>query len=299
MKQNTASQRIAAELRARIRSGKLAPGERLPSVRALVAEHGVALATATKALAVLKKEGLVRVKPGVGTLVRGAGEAAADPPRARIVEAAIAIADDEGTDALSMRLLARELGLPTMSLYRHVASKDELLIMMADAVLAESPPPRPAKARARLGWRARLEQLARAQWAGYRRHPWLPALLSMTRPAAMKHGMAHTEHVMAALADAGIATADLLRTGVAFLAYVRGMAVSLEAEERAEQDSGMSNAEWMRAQEPAFAPLVAAYPTLARLAALPDSDMSLDALFETGLALVLDGLERRAGRARA
>lgn len=294
MKQNTASQRIASELRARIRSGKLAPGDLVPSVRTLVAEHDVALATATKALAMLRKEGLVRVRPGIGTVVRGPDEAAAEPPRARIVEAAIAIADDEGTDALSMRLLARELGVATMSLYRHVASKDELLLYMCDAVLAEDPPPK----RGRLGWRARLDALARQQWAAYRRHPWLPAQLSMTRPAAMKHGMAHTEYVLAALSDAGLADAELLRAGVTFLAYVRGMAISLEGEQRAEQDTGMSNEEWMRANEATFAPFMASFPTLARVAALPDADMSLDALFEVGLALMLDGLARRVAVTR-
>src|SRR5262245_51012513 len=71
--QNTASHRVAAELRARIRSGALAPGERIPSARGITAEFGVALATAQKVLATLRREGLVRAIPGVGTVVRARG----------------------------------------------------------------------------------------------------------------------------------------------------------------------------------------------------------------------------------
>ena len=288
MKQNTATQRVASELRARIRSGELAPGARVPSARQIVREWGVALATATKVLAQLKREGLVRVQPGIGTVVR-VGERGVELSRERIVQAAIAIADDEGTDALTMRTLARELGVATMSLYRHIASREELINRMADAVLAEEKLP-PAAG----GWRRRLEALARQQWGGYRRHAWLAQTLSMTRPQALKNGMRHTECVLAALEELRLDPVTTLRTGVSFLAYVRGMAVSLEAEQRAEQDTGLNNQEWMATQESTFAPMLSGLPTLARMAQLPDSDMSLDALFECGLGCFLDGLATRA-----
>src|SRR5262245_61595099 len=71
VKQNTASQRIVAELRTKIRSGRLRTGERVPSARQIKQQYGVALATATKVLAALKREGLVKPQPGVGTVVRG------------------------------------------------------------------------------------------------------------------------------------------------------------------------------------------------------------------------------------
>lgn len=60
---------IAAELRRRVRSGELSPGDRVPSTRAITREWGVAMATATKALGVLRQEGLVRPEAGVGTVV--------------------------------------------------------------------------------------------------------------------------------------------------------------------------------------------------------------------------------------
>jgi len=285
VKQNTATSRIVSELRDRIKQGKLAPGDAVPSARQIVREFGVAIATATKVLAQLRREGLVRVEPGIGTIVRG--ERAPDLSRARIVEAAIAIADDEGTAALSMRTVARELGVATMSLYRHVPSKDALLVLMADAALGEVAVPRPP----RTAWRAYVETLAKLQWEGYRRHRWLAPMISMTRPQQLPHGMQHTEAVLFALSNLGLADRDVLRVGVALLGYVRGMAVGLESEREAERDTGMDQTEWMESQNAAFAPLIAKLPTLRRLSAL-DQELGLDTLFETGLKLFLDGLER-------
>jgi AcrR family transcriptional regulator len=300
MKQNTASQRIAAALRAQIRSGALAPGAPVPSARQLVREHGVALATAAKVLAMLRRERLVRVVPGVGTIVRGP-DGGPDLSREHIVHTAVAIADDEGLAALSMRGVAAEMGVATMSLYRHVPSKDELLVAMIDAVMAEQPLP----ARSKGGWRARLEAIAALHWEGYARHPWLAHALSLTRPQASPSGMAHTEWVLDALTELGMDPATALRTGVAFIGYIRGMAMSVEPERQAEQDTGLSSQQWMDAHEDTFAPLTARFPTLARLSRVPDVDMGLDAIFASGLRCFLDGLEhawgggRKRSRARA
>jgi DNA-binding transcriptional regulator YhcF (GntR family) len=288
MKQNTASQRIVAELRARIRSGAIAPGECVPSARQIVRDFGVALATASKVLAQLRREGLVVVKPGIGTVVRK--ERGPDLTRQLIIEAAIAIADDEGTVRLTMRALAKELGVATMSLYRHVASREELLLLMADAVLAEAELPR----RTPNKWRSELERIARLQFASYRRHPWLAQLLSMTRPQLLKNGIRHTEFVLSAIAALDLGSAATLRSGVMLLAFIRGMGVSLEAELQAEQDSGLTNDEWMSTQLPTFMPLFPQLPTLARLASERDIDMSLEALFECGLTAILDGLQAQA-----
>jgi AcrR family transcriptional regulator len=291
MKQNTASARIAAGIRAKIRSGALVPGDLAPSARQIVRDEGVALATATKVLALLRREGLVRSKPGVGTVVLG--ERSPDLSREKIVAAAIAIADDDGTEALSMRTLARELGVATMSLYRYVKSRDDLLALMVDAAFAERPPP----TFTREGWRARLETIARLQWDGYRRHPWLAHAISMTRPAATKNGMRHTEAVLAALAALNLGDEALLQTGVAFIAYVRGMAASLEAEMRAEQDTGITSEQWMDENEASFAVHLAEMPELTRLGGVPGIDMSIDALYACGLRVWLDGLATRNGAA--
>src|SRR5690349_14654747 len=104
--------RIVAEISARVAAGTLRPGDRIPSARQITREWGVAIATATKVLATLRQEGVVRPVPGVGTVVTGGApqppvavrpdpsrEPAREPTRERIVRAAIAVADAEGLAA--------------------------------------------------------------------------------------------------------------------------------------------------------------------------------------------------------
>lgn len=283
MKQNTASRRVAAELRERIRAGTIAAGQPIPSARQIVADFDVALATASKAISQLKDEGLVRVEPGIGTIVRG--QRTPELSRARIVEAAISIADDEGTAGLSMRTVAKELGVATMSLYRHVPNKDVLFELMADAVLAETPIPRPAR-----DPRKHLAALARLQWDGYKRHRWLAPMISMTRPQLLPHGMQHTEAVLVAFEQLGLPDRDVERHGIALLGIIRGLACGLEAEREAEADTGMDQTEWMAAHGHKFTEVMAKLPTLSRLTQL-DVEMSLDVLFETALAAFLNGIK--------
>src|SRR6266536_5823191 len=194
--------RIATELRRRITSGELGVGDRLPSARQITQEWGVAIATATKVLATLRRAGLARPVPGVGTVV--AAPSQVDTPRRRevepgptreaIVRAAIRIADEEGLSALSMRRVAAEFGLAAMSLYRHVSGKDELLLLMTDAVYGEEQLPDSVP-----DWRGALELHARRQWAACRRHPWIARLISFTRPMLAPNGMAYTEWAMRVL----------------------------------------------------------------------------------------------------
>src|SRR5437763_16528864 len=114
--------RIVAELERRIAAGELRPGDRVPSTRQLTQEWGGARATATRALSALRQQGLVHAVQGVGTVVADPKRPARAEPgheltRERIVRAAIAIADDEGLAAVSMRRIATELHAATMSLY--------------------------------------------------------------------------------------------------------------------------------------------------------------------------------------
>ena len=111
--------------------------------------------------------------PGVGTVVAPrARPVESGPDRDLVVSTAITIADAEGLTGLSMRRLAGEVGVPTMSLYRHVADKEELVLLMMDKVMAANPPP-PSLSPETDGWRACVEALARLQWSMYRRHMWL------------------------------------------------------------------------------------------------------------------------------
>jgi hypothetical protein len=157
----------------------------------------------------------------------------------------------------------------------------------------------PALAATEAGWRARLELLARVSWQMYGRHPWLAPALSMTRPQLSVSGMQHTEWTLAALLAAGFAPDTAMRTCVAFMAYVRGLAMSVEPEREAERDTGMTSEEWMAANEEQFAGVMPRFPALARISAIDDLDMRLDALFECGLACLLAGIEVRLAAERA
>lgn len=86
---------------------------------------------------------------------------------AQIVDAAVALADRDGLSAVSMHAVAAELKTGAMSLYRYVASKDDLLELMADAAIGDS-----VDARGEDGWRAGLRRWAWGALAAYRRHPW-------------------------------------------------------------------------------------------------------------------------------
>ncbi|MCY1145677.1 TetR/AcrR family transcriptional regulator C-terminal domain-containing protein [Actinoplanes sp. Pm04-4] len=287
--------RIAAELADRIAAGEPPPGERIMSTRQIMAEYGVAMATATKVINQLRAEGLVRAQPGVGTVVAGptrpAGEA---PDRDLVVRTAITIADAEGLQGLSMRRLAGELDIPTMSVYRHVKDKEELVLLMMDKVMAANPPP-PRMDPSRDGWRACVEALARLQWSMYRRHTWLAQAVSFTRPLLAPHAMAHTEWTMWALEGQGLDVKTQFRAAVTVANYVRGTAVNLEEEEQAVQETGMTDAEWMDAQEERFVEVLTSgrLPLMARFMASSERELTLDSLLEYGLQRLLDGLSRQ------
>jgi AcrR family transcriptional regulator/DNA-binding transcriptional regulator YhcF (GntR family) len=299
--------RIVGELRRRITAGELRPGDRVPSTRQIAQQWGVAIATATKALATLGHEGLVRAVPRVGTVVNasqpGPGSSQHPPrrrpapapeqelTRARIVHAAVGVADAEGLAAVSMRRVAAELGVATMSLYRHVPSKDQLVGLMVDAAFGEAELPEPPPP----GWRAQLELIARTQWAVSRRHPWIARVISLTRPTPAPNAMAHTEWALRAVDGLGLDSATMLHVAITIAGYVQATAVNLESEVEAEQDTGITSDEWLQSQEEAVATVFASgrFPTLAAVVAQPDLDLDLDTLFEFGLRLLLDGLAVR------
>jgi DNA-binding transcriptional regulator YhcF (GntR family) len=285
--------RIAGDIRRRIAVGELAPGDRVPSTRRITQEWGVAMATATKALAALNQEGLVRAVPGVGTVVAAPERERRAAPGRRltregVIRAAIALVDTEGLAALSMRRLATEFGTSTMALYRHVPSKGELVRLMSEAVFSEGPPgPRPA------GWRAQLAGEARWLWGQYERHPWLArAMAALTRPMASPHAMRFTERVLSAMSGLGLTPYQMIHVHLTLLGYAQGVALAIELESQARQDTGMTAEEWLASNEPRMEEIHmnGAYPTLSRLFGQDEFDLELGALFEFGLERMLDGI---------
>nr|WNW42000.1 TetR/AcrR family transcriptional regulator C-terminal domain-containing protein [Streptomyces sp. Li-HN-5-13] len=301
-------EQIAGELRERIERGELRPGDRVPSTREITRRWNVAMATATKVLAELRGRGLVRAVPGVGTVVAGSPAPDPSPPRPggaparaaaprrpapegvltaeRIVAAAVAVADGEGLEALSMRRVAAELDVATMSLYRHVPDKDGLVHLMMDRVFAGVSF---SAADAALGWRARLELAAHLLWRTFRAHPWLASALSVTRPQPVANALPFGEWVLSALVAEGLDVSSVFTAYLTLFNYVRGTALNLEMEAAAEAATGQDAEAWMDQQEGMFMELVAAYPTFVRLTR-EGYDFDLDQLFEFGLQRLLDGL---------
>jgi DNA-binding transcriptional regulator YhcF (GntR family) len=293
--------RIAAELRRRIEDGELGPGDPLPSTRQIVRDFGVAMATATKALAALQNDGLARSVPGVGTVVGLADPPSPAPPRrrrsttplsrGRIVAVALQIADGEGLGALSMRRVATRLDVTTMALYRHVSNREHLIRLMADAAFAQFPLPEPPP----VGWRRRLEMAARLQWTMYQHHPWLAQAMSFTRPLLAPRVLAHSEWVMRALDGLGLDPVTVVHVHATVAAHVRGLAVNLEPEAEAAAHSGISDREWMDAYGTRALAGDSAGQAFPHLARVPANSLDLGTLFEFGLQRLLDGIAMLIG----
>jgi AcrR family transcriptional regulator len=279
---------IVSEVRRRIEAGELRPGDRVPSARAITRQWGVAIATATKAHAALRDEGLTVARAGVGTVVAGpATRRDHDLTKERIVAAAIAIADADGIAELSMRRIAADLGVATMSLYRHVPSKDELTLAMIDTAIGDLRLP----SRHPGGWRACLELCARLEWAMFQRHPWLGPSMSLTRPQMAPNAMRLSEWVMAAFDGTALSLSERMYIQVLLFGFVRGLASALELEAEAIRESGLTADEWMESQFGVFTTLMQAngMTHFQQLTGEP-FDLDLNSLFEFGLARLLDGI---------
>lgn len=303
---STPSARIAEDIRHLISSGDLSPGDKVPSTRRITQEWGVAMATASKALAALAQEGLVRAVPGVGTVVVGATGSAPQHDRtpggltrARVVRTALAIADAEGLATLTMRRVATDLGVSTMALYRHVPGKADLVHLMSEAAFAERPLEGPRATVGPPGWRAQLTYAAHWLWQMYERHPWMAqAMASLTRPTAAKEAMRYTEWVLRALNGQGLSPYEMLHTHLTLFGHVQGLAAALELENRALQDTGMTGEEWMASNEPRAEAIQAsgAYPILGGLFQQDEFELDLDTLFAFGVDRILDGVQALISR---
>jgi AcrR family transcriptional regulator len=199
------------------------------------------------------------------------------------------VADAEGLGGLSMRRIATDLGIPTMSLYRHVRSREELLTRMLDAVYASAPLPDQLPD----GWRARAEVCARTMWGAFQRHPWAAHVMSMTRPQVVPHGLAHTEAMLSAFAGIPGRSLDLdtrMHLAVSVFQLVRGLGSGIEPAVLAQKDDGLTDEEWMDRSLPALQAVAdpRRYPHVAA-ATSTDVDLTLDTLFEFGLARLLEG----------
>ncbi|MET8678914.1 TetR/AcrR family transcriptional regulator [Streptomyces sp. NPDC004647] len=210
----------------------------------------------------------------------------------RIVTAAVAVADAEGLEAVSMRRVATELGAGTMSLYRYVPGKAELLDLMLDKVndvgdTTEYDPD--------LGWRGVLDLIAHGIWEMYTQHPWL-LLVDQARPVLGPNALAGLEISLGGIQDAALSDREKITVLTLIEGYVHGLARGHVNSVRAEQRTGVSDKDFWDAQAPILekAMNTGRYPLLAAL----DEDAFTghsEATFEFGLQRLLDGLETFIG----
>jgi AcrR family transcriptional regulator len=206
-----------------------------------------------------------------------------------ITRAAIELADAEGLAALSMRRVAERLGTAAMSLYTYVPGKAELLDLMLDAVCAETARPEHVPG----GWRGRLEQVARENWALYRRHPWL-VHIAPGRPVLGPGTIAKYDYELRAVDGVGLGDLDAVLTLV--LGHVSGTARGLVDAAQAERRTGMTDLQWWEAHAPLLEKVFDAerFPIAARVGetagAALEAAYDPEHAFEFGLKRVLDGI---------
>ncbi|MEU5865375.1 TetR/AcrR family transcriptional regulator C-terminal domain-containing protein [Nonomuraea sp. NPDC047529] len=215
----------------------------------------------------------------------------------RIVRAAVELADAEGLEGLSMRKVADRLGFTTMSLYRHVPGRDQLVDLMRDEVLGEAlvaapdtgPESAPAAAPdADGGWRGRLEEAARRAWELRIRHPWL-AEVRGSRHLPGPNAVAHYDHMLGALTGTALRPSEVVAVVGLLGRFVDAEALLLAETRREERRSGVSEQEWWGARDSLYERLDR-YPALSRLWETGGWDDPEDS-FTFGLRRLLDGVE--------
>ncbi len=199
--------------------------------------------------------------------------------RERIVEAAVAVADESGAAAVTMKAVAARLGVTPMALYRYVRNKEGLVDLMLDAGAAEVTLVPGA-------WRDALRGLALATRAMIKRHPWFAELVH-TRPPAGPNQMRRLEFVLTILTDHG-ATLPMAMTQAAMLdrhVFGAGLQEATEARFGTADDPTALHAAMtdMRARAQGE------FPNLARWLSAP-SGPSPDDQFELVLGFLLDGI---------
>jgi AcrR family transcriptional regulator len=212
--------------------------------------------------------------------------------RAAIVREAIAMLDAQGVEALSMRKLGARLNAGATSLYRHVATKDELMELAVDEVVAEITVPPAGDP----GWRAAVTEAARSFRATALRHPWVASVLGQAGLAYLGPNLMSLTERLAALFTA-VGFPDPSGAIDTVLSYVIGMSTTEAAWLTTVARSGETEAAFIARLMPAAQQAAADYENLAgayaAAAQVPDPAEIRDLKFAYGLDVILDGLALR------
>jgi len=203
--------------------------------------------------------------------------------RERVLRAAVGLADERGIESLSMRELGRRLGVEAMSLYNHVANKDDILDGMVDLVVSEIDLPSGA-----VDWRQAMRVRAISAQAAFSRHPWASGLID-SRESSGPARLHYFDWVVGTLRRAGFTIEMAARAFSVLDSYIYGFG---------RQQLNMSAGRDIEPEEmgEAFLRAIPAdeYPYLREMVVDYAMNSSYDesADFEFGLDLILDGLQR-------
>jgi AcrR family transcriptional regulator len=203
--------------------------------------------------------------------------------RERVLRAALALADEGGIESLTMRRLGQELGVEAMSLYNHVANKDDILDGLVDLVFSEIALPSD-----RAEWKSAMRQRAISARDVLLRHPWATSLMN-SRPKPGPSTLRHNDSVLGSLRGAGF-TVDLAAHAFSVIdGYIYGFALQQtnlpsHTSEESAQLAGSILRELPAHEYPHLAEMIVEH------AMKPGYDYAEE--FEFGLDLILEGLER-------
>jgi AcrR family transcriptional regulator len=204
--------------------------------------------------------------------------------RARVLMAAISLADDEGIEALTMRRLGERLGVEAMSLYNHVANKEDLLVGMGDVILGEIELPADD-----VDWKTAMRRRAVSARDVFVSHPWAVVLVD-TRAHPGPAALRYADSVLGSLRRGGFTPNTAALAFWVLDSYVYGSArqqSNVQAQEAADPTSAQATRE--------LSPETYPYLVQAALSYASEPGWDTEDEFESGLEMILDGLERRLG----
>lgn len=162
--------------------------------------------------------------------------------RDRIAQAGIAIADSEGLESVTMRRVAAALGVGTMSSYKHVVDRDDLIVAMADAITGRNPVPDDPK----YSWQELTKLMALGDWDGFVRHPWLIDVWSTPRRRVDMASLEQVKTMLKRYEEAGLDHKVCYATIFGVAGLTLGMAALTIDDPRDERKTGVDLGEWRR-----------------------------------------------------
>ena len=206
--------------------------------------------------------------------------------RERILHAALALADESGIESLTMRRLGQLLGFEAMSLYNHVANKDDVVAGILELVLDETHPPSPDGP-----WDAAVRDSAVSMYSALRRHPWACAFLMSPQHVLAKR-LEHMDALLQRLRDAGFSPETTYHAYHALDAHILGFSLWAAGHTFKADDLPQLAADFLRKFP------LDGYPNIAEHFDQHVSEGPQHAVsaFEFSLDLILDGLRRMHDR---